>query len=391
MDKPSPIASAARATSASGPVIHVMLVDDSAIVRGMMTRAFQDEPLIKVVATASDGEMALRVVTQQSVDIIILDIEMPRMDGITALPELLRLSPQSRVIMASTLTERNAEISLKALSLGASDYVPKPSSTKEPDAAANFYRELKQKIIALGSKQAKHMAASRAQTPSAVSLSLPPVVKPKIDLRTPDGQIQYPDHPIQAIAIASSTGGPQALLSVLKALYQTPVKVPVFITQHMPEKFTALLAQHLSQDAQCDCNEAVHGEMISAGKVYLAPGNFHMCLQPASSAVQVVLNQEAPVNFCRPSADPMLMSLANIYQRQLLVVVLTGMGHDGLAGARYAIEKGGAVIAQDEETSVVWGMPGAVAQAGLCKAVLPLPDIAPYIIRALERVNHAGR
>lgn len=389
MEQQHPSPSAAAPAAQQQGAIHVMLVDDSAIVRGMMTRAFQDEPQIKVVATASDGEMALRVITQYVIDVIVLDIEMPKMDGLAALPELLRLSPNTRVIMASTLTERNADISLRALKLGASDYIPKPSSSgQDRDAAASFYRELKEKIIALGSKVAKENAVRRP----APSPAEPPVIaQPKRDMRTPEGQIKYPDYQVQAIAIASSTGGPQALLSVLKQLYQQPVNVPIFITQHMPEKFTALLAQHLTQDARCDCREAVHGELVESKRVYLAPGNYHMVAQPSSSAVQLVLNQEAPVNFCRPSADPMLESLAAIYQRHLLTVVLTGMGHDGLGGAREVVARGGSVIAQDEETSVVWGMPGAVAQAGICKAVLALNDIAAYLQHALQRANHAGR
>jgi two-component system chemotaxis response regulator CheB len=368
-----------------------MLVDDSAIVRGMMSRAFDGVPSIRVVATASDGEMACRVVTQHAIDVIVLDIEMPKMDGMSALPELLRLSPNSSVIMASTLSERNAEISLRALALGAADYVPKPSSTsKDPNASANFYRELIDKIVALGTQRQKQLGIVRI-APAVVGQPSPVVpIASKRDLRTPDKQIVYPTHPVQAIAIASSTGGPQALLSVMKKLYQAPVKVPIFITQHMPEKFTTLLAQHLTQDANCECAEGVHGEIVKPGRVYIAPGNFHMVLQSTANGVQLALNQEAPVNFCRPSADPMLMSLASIYQRHLLTVVLTGMGSDGLSGAREVVAKGGSVIAQDEASSVVWGMPGAVANANLCKAVLPLDEIPAYLQQALKRVSYAS-
>lgn len=366
------IMSAVTTMGSGQPEIRVMLVDDSAIVRGLMARALKDDPQIAVVATASDGEMALNMINDYQVDVLILDIEMPNMDGITALPKLLQASPKTKIIMASTLTERNASISLEALSLGASDYVPKPSSRENREALDDFYRELTQKVKALGG--AKHPVLAKslaAATPAGGSRSASSWKMPKQD--------------VKAIAIASSTGGPKALTSVLGGLNGVCTSVPVFITQHMPPKFTALLAEHLTKDTGCKVVEASDGMKAEAGTFYIAPGDYHMIPVTEGAALKITLNQNPPVNFCRPAADPMFDALAHIYRAHLLGVVLTGMGSDGKNGAHTIVEHGGTVIAQDEATCVVWGMPRAVAQANLCTEVLAVDDIPNYIRTALKR------
>lgn len=363
--------------------ISVMLVDDSAVIRGLMSRALKQKPELNIAATANDGEMAIEVVKLHKVDVIVLDIEMPKMDGLTALPKLLELSPQSAVLIVSTLSQRNAEISMNALALGASDYIPKPSSSEGPAAAEVFYDELRKKVVALGqaAQKGKHKLALPQPAPLAAASVTPAVTA---------GSQAYPRGAVRAIAIASSTGGPQALSALFGELRNSLGSVPVFITQHMPPKFTTMLAEHLARDTGLTFKEGADGEAVSAGTIYIAPGDFHMIVVKGAQGATIKLNQDPPVNFCRPAGDPMLSSLASIYRDNLLTVILTGMGSDGLAGSREVVAAGGTVIAQDEATSVVWGMPGAVTNANLCKAVLPLSHIAPYISRALGGTHAAG-
>jgi len=364
--------------------IRVMLVDDSSIVRGMISRSLKDQSEIAVVASASDGEMALNVLRQHPVDVIVLDIEMPKMDGLTALPKLLELSPHSKIIMASTLTVRNAKISMEALQMGASDYVPKPSSRENVQAVEEFYRELREKILALGHAAQRKMNVPRrpVTTEEKPRISTVAADAPHAAKSVGITALMAP-LPVRAIAIASSTGGPQALLKVLKLAGAALDRYPVFVTQHMPAKFTTLLADHLSKDTGRKCLEAQQGMMAEAGVVYIAPGDYHMVprQQGEGGAVQITLNQDAPVNFCRPAADPMIKALVPIFRQHLLLVVLTGMGSDGLGGAHEVVKEGGTVVAQDEETSVVWGMPGSVSNAQLCKAVMPLNEIPSYLQR----------
>lgn len=360
--------------------IKVMLVDDSAVIRGLLERALKADGGIDVVCSASNGQMAISMLRSNAVDIIILDVEMPIMDGITALPQLLAASPKSKVIMASTLTRRNAEISLKALELGATDYIAKPT-TKDGVEVNQFYAELINKIKAItpsrtGGKMAS--AAASTTTKSQTNGLFEPIPGPAQPVRqiTRAGQTS-------ALAIASSTGGPQALLTLFRQMKGQHLRVPVFITQHMPPNFTTILADHISKASGHDCHEAVDGELAVPGKIYIAPGDYHMIAQKKGSDIRLSLNQNPPENFCRPSADPMLRSLAKIYGDKLLVAVLTGLGADGARGASDVVQSGGTVIAQDETTCVVYGMPKAVAEAKLTSAVLPLPEIAPFLIPAV--------
>lgn len=352
--------------------VRVMLVDDSTIVRGLITRALTATPDIQIVATAFNGARAIPVAKEHQPDIIVLDIEMPEMDGITALPKLLEAAPKAKIIMASTLTLRNAGISLQALELGASDYVAKPSA-RLPEELEIFYRELREKIHALAGARTKKTQSSAILTPSITSSS-----SNAITLLSPHTPLAIP---IKALAIASSTGGPQALLKLFTDIKGKFKHLPIFITQHMPPIFTTILAEHLSKAGDRICMEAKDGEEIKPGCTYVAPGDYHMLVVQENGKTILRLNQNAPVNFCRPAADPMIQSLSKVYGRHLLVLVLTGMGQDGLEGAKTAVANGGSVVAQDEATSVVWGMPKAVATNNLCRAVLPLPDIHNYLLQ----------
>jgi len=352
--------------------VRVMVVDDSAVIRGLLSRVLESDSRIRIVASVSNGEIALASLSREQIDVAVLDIEMPVMDGLTALPKMVALKPNLQVIMASTLTRSNAEISMKALRLGAADYIAKPSSSSELHSADDFKRDLVQKVLALAAAK-RPLPSAASPTPAAPRLQTKPVGSPqKISLRV--ATVHVP----QAIAIASSTGGPQALLEVIGNLKDN-LKQPVLITQHMPATFTALLAEHISRTTDMPCREASHGEIVQGGTIYVAPGGRHMEVVEKLGQMSIRLTDDPPENFCRPAADPMFRSLAKAYGRRLCAIVLTGMGSDGMEGARAIVAAGGTVIAQDQETSVVWGMPGAVATAGLCSAVMPLSEIAPYI------------
>jgi len=355
----------------------IMVVDDSAVVRGLLTRALEGDPRMKVIASVGDGQMAINALARHDVEVVVLDIEMPVMDGITALPKLIEARPGIKVIVASTLTRRNAEISLRCLSIGADDYIPKPSSARELNAAENFAHELLRKVAALGAAargDTVHMRRPEDKAPP--SAPRPTAKREPISLRT--ASVRRP----KAIAIGSSTGGPQALFALTKAI-APGLDVPVFITQHMPPTFTTILAEHIARASGMPAAEAVDGEPAKPGHIYVAPGDHHMTVRMTPAGAVLVLDQEPPENYCRPSVDPMLRSLSAAYGANLLCVILTGMGQDGRRGGETVIEAGGTIIAQDEASSVVWGMPGAVATAGLCTAVLPLDEMGAWVTRAL--------
>jgi two-component system chemotaxis response regulator CheB len=347
--------------------VRVMVVDDSAIVRGLIARTLNSDPRVEVVATCSNGAMAIAQVAKHAPDVIILDIEMPVMDGLEALPKLQLQCPHASIIMASTLTQRNAAISLRALTLGAADYIAKPT-TDRLGANEEFHRDIVQKVIALGQRRKSGAAQSAPQRPLAkLSVSKPVLAqRPRI------------------IAIGSSTGGPQALLTLLGAL-SPAIDSPIVIAQHMPATFTTVLAQHIARASNRPCAEAEHGMEIKRGSIYLAPGDYHLQVAREGSSCVARLSQTAPENFCRPSVEPLFRSVAQAYGAEACAVMLTGMGSDGCGGARMMAAAGAPIIAQDEATSVVWGMPGAVVQAGICSAVLPLQQIAGHLAGLFER------
>jgi two-component system chemotaxis response regulator CheB len=578
------------------PPYKVLIVDDSAIVRGLIARMLQDDHDIEVVGAVANGEDALGVMHDGGIETVVLDIEMPVMDGLTALPKILEIDPTVRVIMASTLTKRNADISFRAMTLGAVDYIPKPSSAKDLNVGSGFRSELIDKVKAWSEQRRKMLEQSAAfdagefdeetdsgampysdsladagteapvnvdagfadaaenvaadtpehesadidgEKPFRAELSVDHQVlqktgriqrkrftaelrprpmqqpmrpqmrpMPSAPMRNQDDAAPMPDrgsahaqhggaYPprdpgrlieeaavaakkagivpvggapasghtakahlagkpsvaraapgegtapgakntdpasaraagqkrdvpartpaparptdskakrgsvvgnapaparrgrnnqgpvtlqpekhinVEAIAIGSSTGGPQALFEVLRGL--VGVRQPIFITQHMPATFTTILAEHITRLTGLKCGEGVNGENVEPGRVYLAPGDYHMVVEGRGNNRRIALNQNAPENFCRPSVDPMLRSLVDSYGGNLLTIILTGMGQDGMLGGRNVVSAGGMVVAQDEATSVVWGMPGAAAHAGICTAILPIGGIAPYV------------
>ncbi|MAO55852.1 MAG: chemotaxis response regulator protein-glutamate methylesterase [Rhodospirillaceae bacterium] len=363
-----------------------MLVDDSAVIRGLIARMIEGEPGLRVAASVGNGQMAVDRLKTQPVDVIILDIEMPVMDGLTAIPLLLAAKPDVKIIMASTLTEKNADISLRALQAGAADYVPKPTATREISGGDVFKHELLEKIRQLGlvdRRPPSTPAAAQATRPAAPAPGAAPakVAKPLYDkpVQLRGAGASRP----RILAVGSSTGGPQALFQFFKDV-RPEINMPVVVTQHMPATFTTILAEHIAKASGWPCTEAKDGEALQSGHIYVAPGNYHMTVEKSGAGMVVRTNQDPPENFCRPAVDPMLRSLAREFGGAVLAVILTGMGHDGRDGGKAVVEAGGTVVAQDEATSVVWGMPGAVATAGLCEAVLPLNDLGPHVMNKLR-------
>ena len=350
----------------SDTAVRVMVVDDSAVVRGLVTRWIDEEPGLDVVARHANGKLAVDDVARSAPDVILLDIDMPVMDGLAALPLLLRARPQVKVVMVSTLTKRNAEISFKAMSLGALEYVPKPETNREITTLPNFRDEVIRKVKALAAvhrRGAAHTETARAVVPFKTrAFSLVP---PRV------------------IVIGSSTGGPQALTSLFETLSASIDRIPVLIAQHMPPMFTTVLAERLARASGREAKEGVDGERLEPGTIYVAPGNYHMTVR-GTAPPQLAVADGPPVNFCRPAADPMFMSAADAFGPAALAIVLTGMGRDGAAGARTVADAGGNVIAQDEATSVVWGMPGATAATGACAALLPLLGIAEVVAKLIR-------
>src|SRR5712691_158581 len=388
---------AVSAASVSGHApIRVMVVDDAVVVRGLVSRWIGEEPGLQVVASLRTGRQAVDQVERANPDVVILDVEMPELDGISALPLLLQKKRDLVVIMASTLTRRNAEISLKALSLGAADYIPKPQSNREVTTSAAFRRELIEKIRILGGRRRRIAdgVPARKQTAQPGAPFLPgaeapagtdgaaviplPLAQPAIKLR--------PFSPVtpRVLLIGASTGGPQALTALVSRLAPVIDRAPVLITQHMPPTFTTILAEHLARASGRPAHEPTDGEAIAAGTIYLAPGGRHMRVAKRQGASVIALDDGPPVNFCKPAVDPLFKSATEIWGNAILAAILTGMGHDGTDGAADIAAAGGSVIAQDETTSVVWGMPGSAAHAGVCSAVLPIDQIARKIVRLFQ-------
>jgi two-component system chemotaxis response regulator CheB len=359
--------------------IRVMLVDDAVVVRGLFARWVEAEPDLEVVATLRTGRDAVNQLERVDPDVVVLDVDMPELDGIAALPLLLQKKRDLVVIMASTLTRRNAEISLRALSLGAADYIPKPGSNREVSASTAFRRDLIEKIRHLGlrAKRLRRTATSRARR----AIGSAPSIVPATDEAEPINLRPMPLTPPRVLLIGASTGGPQALNRLVVQIDTVLQRAPVLITQHMPPTFTAVLAEHLARVSKFPVREAVDGEEVNAGAIYLAPGGKHMKVARRDGTAVIAIDDGPMVNFCKPAVDPLFSSAAEVWGGKVLALVLTGMGSDGLAGAKEIVAAGGHVIAQDEETSVVWGMPGQVTNAGLCSAVLPLPEIGGRVTR----------
>lgn len=348
----------------------VLVVDDSVVVRRLVTDALSREPRIDVVGVAANGRIAQAKVAQLAPDVITMDIEMPEMDGIEAVKALRAAGHKQPIIMFSTLTERGARATLDALAAGATDYVTKPSNVGSVQQSIDqVAHEMVPRILALGPRTSMmHAPTSRATGPVAaggVRLAAPP-----------------PPRPVRLVVIGSSTGGPEALSRVLGSL--PPLPVPVAVVQHMPPVFTRQLAARLDRLGTWTVTEAVHGAPLLPGHVTIAPGDHHLEVRRSAGGVTTVLTQGPPENFCRPAVDVLFRSAVQAVGGDLLAVVLTGMGADGRAGAERIVSAGGTVVVQDEPSSVVWGMPGAVATAGWAHRVTPLDDVAATVARIVE-------
>jgi two-component system chemotaxis response regulator CheB len=340
-----------------------MIADDSVVVRGLIAR-WLAESGIEVVATVPNGLLAISALDRVEPDIVLLDLDMPELDGLATLPRLLEKRPGLSVVIVSTLTQRNADISLKCLSLGAVDYLPKPGSNREVTTSLAFRKELVAKVHELARPRRRAFV-------EAAAASAP--------LHLPTRSRALPIMP-RCLLIGASTGGPKAIADVLGGLGAALRSVPTLIVQHMPPIFTKVFAEHLQGLTGLACHEAQDGEAPLPGHVYVAPGGRHMGLsRDRDHRIALRLDDGPPVNFCRPAVDVLFRDAAAAFGASALAVVLTGMGSDGLDGAKALAQTGAAVIAQDEATSVVWGMPGHVARSGLAHDVLPLNGIAPAI------------
>lgn len=352
--------------------IKVMLVDDAVIIRKLLSDTLASDSEIEVVGAAANGKLALARLPTLNPDCVILDVEMPEMDGLETLRELRKTHPSLPVIMFSTLTERGASVTLDALALGASDYVTKPSNVGSVNLAMQRVREeLIPRIKGFCKKGLAPAPVSRpvaAPEPPASVNSLPK---------------QLPNQLVELVAIGISTGGPNALAEVMPML-PASFPVPIVIVQHMPPVFTKLFTERLAGKCALKVVEAANGDQLEAGKVYFAPGDYHITLQRVGGVTKILTNQNPPENFCRPAVDVLFRSVAELYGQKALALVMTGMGQDGLTGCRAIREKGGQVFVQDEASSVANGMPGSVAQAGLADKLVPLGDIPGEMIRRVS-------
>jgi two-component system chemotaxis response regulator CheB len=361
--------------------IRVLIVDDSSVMRHLIMSALLRHEDIEVVGTAANGLLALEAIHKSAPDIVTLDVEMPQMDGITALKEIRKTRPYIPVIMFGTLTQRGAKVTIDALTSGASDYVGKPTNVHDLDAA---YTVLESELI----PKIRSLCAFKNKSTSLSSLRIDKVKPVETSKQSSALTKIKQDFPpllhrnterVDAIVIGVSTGGPGALMTLFSGL-KTPLKVPVFIVQHMPPKFTELLAKRLSDVCSTQISEAKEGKEAISGEAFIAPGGFHLYLKRSGEKVTMHLNEGPPENSCRPSVDVLFRSAAQVYGKHILSVVLTGMGSDGLKGVQEIVGHGGSVIIQDQETSVVWGMPGAIAAAHLENKILPLEEIADELI-----------
>ncbi|MEP1442242.1 MAG: chemotaxis response regulator protein-glutamate methylesterase [Hyphomicrobiales bacterium] len=407
--------------------IKVMLVDDSAVVRGLLSRWLSAEKNVEVVARCHNGLQAVREIADVKPTLVILDIEMPEMDGLEALPHLLRACPDARILIASSLSTNNAEISLTALAKGAHDYIAKPTSNSGLSTSNEFRVELITRINALCvghggrakmlTERAKPSAASSVSSVSTSAAVKPTATSPQKpkpqDIEKPStasgdeaigglraikaqvtrpasvsavkgNLIPFKNGKPEILCIGSSTGGPRALLQVLQEAGPALSGIPVVLTQHMPKSFTTVFASHLDKACGLVVKEAEHGDVLKPGHVYVAPGDRHLVFEKSGGVVRAVLDDGPQVNFCKPAVDKMFTSVSQHFGNKVLSVILTGMGKDGVYGGQDIIDRGGNILVQDAESSIVWGMPGAAFKAGIASAQLPLNKIGAKIAKIVQ-------
>ena len=351
--------------------IQIMIVDDSVVVRKVLTDVLSSDPDLAIAGWASNGRLALAKLQTLRPDVILLDVEMPEMNGLETIPGIRKILPRTPIIMFSTLTEGGAEATLDALALGASDYLAKPSNQNMAATSESIRRDLIPKIKAL-CQFSERDPAPAASVPSSITR----IPRPEIRFHAPALRASQ----LKIIAIGVSTCGPDALAKLLP-YFPANFPLPVVIVQHMPPIFTALLARRLASKCALPVKEAQEGDPLSPSCIWIAPGDFHMVVQEENRRVHLRTHQGPRENFCRPSVDVLFRSVAATYGPSCLGVILTGMGQDGLKGCEALSAKGAAVIVQDEASSVVWGMPGFVARARLAEKILPLDQIGGEIIR----------
>jgi len=356
-----------RKTIPPGARIRVLVVDDSVVIRRLVTHALSEDPTLEVIGAAANGAIALERIAQLNPDVITLDIEMPEMDGLGVLRRIRNEEARPRVVMFSTLTDRGAAMTLESLALGADDYVTKAANVGSLDRSlVSLRRELIPKI--------KQFFRLPGELPMAAPFATAP--KPLGVAPSPIPNARQP----RVLAIGVSTGGPAALGAIMPQ-FPPDFPLPILIVQHMPPLFTRFLAERLQSGTELRVEEAADGAPVAAGTVWIAPGDYHMRVRNQGGETVVRLDQSPPENSCRPSVDVLFRSVAETYGGAAISTVLTGMGQDGLRGAEVLKANGAYVIAQDEASSVVWGMPGAVAGAGVANCVLPLDAVVPEILR----------
>lgn len=386
--------------------IRVVVVDDSATVRGFFMRWFDECDDLECVGAAANGLEAISMIPAARPDIVILDIEMPHMNGLEALPLIRIGAPNAAIIIASRLTRKNAELTLRCLQGGACEVLPKPQAGGEGDPLEEFRREMLQKVRALARAGSRSVLApqpvpppqlavvqpSVAQRPAAKPRAPHPSARPTPPAATPSRIVPIPMTPIpmtmtrpRVIVIGASTGGPNACAELVAAIKPVIAQVPVVIAQHMPPVFTRVFSEHLAAATGVPCREATNGEPLLRGQVYVGPGGHHVTIAGSQAAPALAIDERPPVHFSRPSVDLLFISARDMFGAQAVGVVLTGMGSDGLDGARAMAAGGARIYAQDEASSVVWGMPGAVARAGLTQDVLPPSAIGAALQKAFGR------
>lgn len=342
--------------------IRVLIVDDSAVVRGVLGRIVDAQDDMRVATTATNGSDALDALRLQEIDVVLLDIEMPVMDGLTALPLIAQRYPRARVLVTSSLTQQSANVTMRALGLGAVDYIYKPSARGGG-------------VFGVESAAAEVVAKIRAVAGSGTNGVDSATIRGASGAQMPSGDFEP-----QVVALAASTGGPNAVAAVVAGLPRD-FPLPVLVTQHMPPIFTTMFAQRLARESSLPCSEARDGEALEPGRIYVAPGDHHLTVVGGGLVRSPALHvtNGPPEHHCRPAADPMFRTAAQAFPKGVLAVVLTGMGEDGRSGCQAVAASGGRVIVQDETTSVVWGMPGSVVASGIPCSILPLQSISAQL------------
>ena len=390
--------------------VKILIVDDSVLARRLISSALEVESFVRIVGSAVNGRNALQKIEQLRPDIVIMDLEMPEMDGIEALKKVKESHPHVAVIMYSSVGQNMSEKTILALELGAEDFIAKPSGSQDvAEAKGLIHSSLIPKIKALHGKKKTHdkpadpepVAVPKPEpkpepvkpTPVAVSVRNPPkktvkkkpvfALKPVKEVAPPVTRVRTKRYPVEVVAIGVSTGGPNALSRLMPTI-PASIPVPIVIVQHMPATFTKTLASRLDATSQLRIQEGQAGEVLKPGDAWIAPGGYHMVVERQSEGVVLQLNEDPPEQGCRPAVDVMFRSIAQVYGKNTLAVILTGMGKDGLDGGEAIIKEGGVLYAQDEESSVVWGMPGAVTRAGLAEKVVPLDKMGYEIMLRIE-------